>query len=95
MYSMPVLTIISYNIFWGQGPGFSSLPPPDNPDPAIRNKLVELYNRKQPDILCLQEVQNREGAADLADRIKKRVVFCAGREIVYYGGGIFSSPFYY
>jgi len=88
---MPGLTIISHNIFWGQGAGFTSLPPPENPDPLVWDKLRELYLRERPDILCLQELQNRDCADDLALKMNKAVAFCPGRKIPYYGGGIYSS----
>ncbi len=62
---------------------------PGPADPAILRRLVALYRRLRPDVLCLQEVQNMETFNTLSQSLKLEGYYCPGGKQPQYGGAVF------
>ena len=63
------LTVVTHNAYWFQG--WPSLWGREEPraHPEILDALASLYARLAPDVLCLQEVPDRQVLAELESRL--------------------------
>ncbi|PCJ57603.1 MAG: hypothetical protein COA79_15265 [Planctomycetota bacterium] len=84
------MKIITNNIFWLQGyPSPNNAP--DEPEILILKELVELYSNIQPDILCLQEIQNDKTFQLINSSFNMKGLYTKGKAKPHYGGAIFSD----
>lgn len=83
-----LLSIVSHNVLWFQGYPFEG-DQPGEPDDRVLEALLALYEEHEPDLLCLQEVQD----AATTDRVKEALRFeghhTPASAHPRYGGGIF------
>ena len=80
------MKIATHNVFWFQGSPFASDRPGDAA-PDILGRLIQVYRRLAPDLLCLQEIQGEGVLCDLADRLKMSGAYSPGGVLTQYGGG--------
>ncbi|MBI4558499.1 MAG: endonuclease/exonuclease/phosphatase family protein [Candidatus Hydrogenedentes bacterium] len=81
-------TILCHNAFWFQGAPFPS-DSPGEPVAEILAELLELYRRISPDVVCLQEIQDQQTFARLAEALRLGGSYCPGGHYPQYGGAMF------
>jgi len=79
------LTIVSHNAFWFQGHPFETDAPKD-PTPGVVDGLVALYRSKNPDVVCLQEIQSEYTFRCVRDALGMSGSYCPGGHYSQYGG---------
>jgi endonuclease/exonuclease/phosphatase family metal-dependent hydrolase len=79
------LTIVSHNAFWFQGHPFETDAPQD-PVPGIVEGLVTLYRSKNPDVICLQEIQSEYAFRRVREALGMAGAYCPGGHYSQYGG---------
>jgi endonuclease/exonuclease/phosphatase family metal-dependent hydrolase len=82
---MSITRIASSNCFWFQGRPFTPDVPAE-PHPDVIRALAETYRQLAPDLLCIQEVQNREAFDLLSEILEMQGNWCPGSELRQYGG---------
>jgi endonuclease/exonuclease/phosphatase family metal-dependent hydrolase len=80
-----VITLLSHNIFWLQGVPFLT-DRPEGPRPDVLDALVRIYNRVEPDVICLQEVQSAEAFDRIQSALGLQGAYCPGAVHPQYGG---------
>lgn len=90
---MASCTVLTHNMFWGQGVPFASADPGD-PVPCIVSGLAQIWKQRDPDVLCLQEVQSERAfntvrTAIAALGLPADGAYTAGYEYPQYGGALF------
>ena len=88
---MKQFTALSHNAFWFQGTPFPTDQPPA-PDMEVVKRLCAIYREVDPDVICLQEIQNRETLDAVAEHLAMRGSYCPGTALPQYGGGVFWHP---
>lgn len=84
---MNELTILSNNVFWFQGVPFAS-DQPGEPDSSTLRNLGDFYKQINPDLLCLQEIQNQSAFDDIAAYLETEGCYCSGKTLSQYGGAV-------
>ena len=82
------LKIITHNVYWFQGSSFTEEKPGD-PLEEVLERLIEIYSRLNPDILCLQEVQSSKVAEYIAGKLQMKWFYVRGVLFPDYGGAVF------
>ena len=82
---MERLTILSHNVFWFQGEGFAT-DAPGRPRPQVAEPLMEIYRTLAPDVLCLQEIQDRPAFQMLCRSLRLPGRYTPGGVLGQYGG---------
>ncbi len=82
------LTILSHNAFWFQGAPYEP-PLPGAARAEIAERLAALYRRMPPDVVCLQEVQDKAAFEMIKRLLDMEGVYCSGAEHPQYGGAVF------
>jgi exonuclease III len=85
---MKPFTVLSHNVFWFQGVPFPSDKPPA-PDVEVLTRLCAFYQARDPDVICLQEIQNRETFEQVAGNLGMSGCYCPGSALPQYGGAVF------
>ena len=84
------MKILSNNIYWLQGyPSASNAPDPAKP--SVLKELINIYQQINPDIVCLQEIQDQKTFEMLRDALHKSGVYCPGNNFPSYGGACFAT----
>lgn len=76
-----------HNAFWFQGRPYA----PDRPGgavPEILARLVQVYRRLEPDVLCLQEIQSEGVFQGLREQMEMPGAYCPGGALPQYGGAV-------
>lgn len=85
------IRILGHNAFWYQAyPFVPSMPGDANPD--VMSALVDLYRELDPDLLCIQEVQDTATFENLANLLGMEGRHSPGCELVQYGTACFWMP---
>jgi len=82
------MVILSHNVFWFQGTPFGTDRPP-GPNVGILERLCAVYREIGPDIICLQEIQNRATFEAAGAGLGMEGTLCEGKDLPQYGGGVF------
>ncbi|RJS85708.1 hypothetical protein CW702_00780 [Candidatus Bathyarchaeota archaeon] len=88
MTSKVTLKIVTHNVYWFQGSSFAE-EKPGEPLEEVLKRLIDIYSRLNPDILCLQEIQSDRAAEEIAEKLRMRYFYTKGVLFPYYGGAIF------
>lgn len=81
------VNILSHNVCWFQGHPYLD-PDPGEPNPVVWERLLALYRRHDPDVLCLQEIQSEAVFEALKDALGLGGVYTPGGEHPQYGGAM-------
>ena len=81
-------TVLSHNVFWFQGVPFLTDQPP-SPNMDILERLCAIYKAVEADVVCLQEIQNRETFEAVAECLGMQGCYCSGKTLSQYGGALF------
>ncbi len=84
---MKKFTVLSHNVFWFQGAPFLTDRPP-TADAQILKRLCGIYQKIDADVICLQEIQDRETLEAVARELGMMGCFCPGTALPQYGGGL-------
>ena len=84
---MTQLTVVSHNTFWFQGAPFPTDRPPA-PDGEILKRLCAIYRQVNPDIICLQEIQDRRTFEAVSEHLGMPGCYCPGTKLPQYGGAV-------
>jgi len=85
---MKTFTVLSHNTFWFQGVPFPTDTPP-GPDMEILSRLCAMYRKINPDVICLQEIQDHDTFQLVSGRLGMSGCYCRGRQLPQYGGAVF------
>lgn len=85
---MKPFTVLSHNVFWFQGVPFLTDTPPA-PDAEVLKRLCAIYQARDPDVICLQEIQNWETFEQVAGNLGMSGCYCPGSALPQYGGAVF------
>ena len=85
------MKILSHNVFWFQGVPFLT-DQPKSPDPEVLQKICALYRRIDPDLICLQEIQDEKTFHLVSECLDMEGSFCPGKDLPQYGGAVFWLP---
>jgi len=88
---MKPFTILTHNAFWFQGVPFPTDMPPEA-DIEIVRRLCAIYRKINPDVICLQEIQNQETFQVVSEHLGLSGCYCQGNELPQYGGAVFWHP---
>lgn len=88
---MKPFTVLSHNAFWFQGVPFPTDMPPEAHIEIVR-RLCAIYRRINPDVICLQEIQNQETFQVVSEHLGMSGCYCPGKELPQYGGAVFWHP---
>lgn len=84
---MKQFTVLSHNVFWFQGvPFLTDKPPAANME--VMKRLCALYQKIDADVICLQEIQNKETLEAVAQQMGMMSCYCPGTALTQYGGGL-------
>ena len=83
-----LLSIVSHNAFWFQGYPFEGNQPGE-PDLGVLGTLIALYEGHEPDVLCLQEVQDAAVTNRIENAMQLEGHHTPAAVHPQYGGGIF------
>jgi endonuclease/exonuclease/phosphatase family metal-dependent hydrolase len=86
-------TILSHNIYWFQGQPFDG-GDPDGANPAIAPALADVWQHRAPDVICLQEVPDRNAFDQARTELSLRNMpatgtYRPGSLYPQYGGALF------
>jgi endonuclease/exonuclease/phosphatase family metal-dependent hydrolase len=84
---MKKFTVLSHNVFWFQGSPFPTDTPPA-PDGGILKRLSAIYRAVNPDIICLQEIQNQSTFELVSEHLGMPGCYCPGTMLPQYGGAV-------
>lgn len=84
---MTKFTVLSHNVFWFQGSAFPTDTPPA-PDGGILKRLCAIYREVNPDIICLQEIQNQRTLELVSEHLGMLGCYCPGTTLPQYGGAV-------
>ncbi len=82
------MRIVSHNAFWFQGMPFTT-DRPGEPVQAVMDALVGIYLELRPDVLALQELQDRATFERLARAVGMPGTYAEGAELGQYGVATF------
>lgn len=85
----PGICLVSHNVFWFQGVPFATDTPSFHRSKIV-TQLASLYREINPDVICLQELQNRDAAAAVAKELEMKYIFRSGGSYPQYGGVVLS-----
>jgi exonuclease III len=85
---MKPFTVLSHNVFWFQGVPFLTDTPPA-PDVEVLKRLCAIYQARNPDVICLQEIQSRETFEQVSRNLGMTGCYCPGSALPQYGGAVF------
>lgn len=88
---MKQLTVLSHNAFWFQGVPFPT-DKPLAPDGELLKRLCAIYREVNPDIICLQEIQDRKTFDMVSEHLGMPGCYCAGTTLPQYGGSVLWHP---
>lgn len=88
---MKQFTVLSHNAFWFQGSPFATDRPPA-PDGGILKRLGAIYREVNPDIICLQEVQDQRTFEMVSEHLGMPGCHCPGMKLPQYGGAVLWRP---
>ena len=88
---MKQFTVLSHNAFWFQGSLFPTVRPPA-PDSGILKRLCAIYRQINPDIICLQEVQDQGTFEMVSEHLGMPGCYCPGTKLPQYGGAVLWRP---
>lgn len=88
---MKPFTILSHNAFWFQGAPFPTDMPAE-PDLEILKRLCAIYRKVNPNVICLQEIQNQEAFERVCEHLGMQGCYCQGKQLPQYGGAVFWQP---
>ena len=82
------MRIVGHNAFWFQGVPFPT-DRPGGPVSTVMETLVEMYLALHPDVLALQEIQDRATFEQLARAVGMSGAYAPGAELSQYGVATF------
>ena len=90
-HRMKRFTLLCHNAFWFQGSLFPTATPPA-PDGEILERLCAIYRQVNPDIVCLQEVQDQGTFEMVSEHLEMPGCYCPGSKLPQYGGAVLWHP---